>query len=688
MIIGNDAAGTQDDLSLSTQQKMMKSVVNKKMTDTLTNQPELRPLFSKRNLPVFEDSALEPTPRPEADPTLEGNENLNLIVSGMFLGGSQGGDDELPEGQALNEEEFMDLDRFEEMVLKLNPKTLNPHKILHYLEFLDSQNLMFRWDQGDRLKYEGFILMLIHNDAQFLNAFIFKPYLQRFISGFVKHFEEDYKAEIAGQENVLLTAPNLLLLVSFNNDLCDFLEMHGLHDQFNSCLEALDDAYMPLYMRVLINVVERSPTVLEHLLGYQFFPLFIEKLNLKGNLNNLVLFLQLVLAIRYATYQIQEFFDHDLMLEILNSLQEHVDADPDFEILSANYRHKIAPFDSRGCGNALDVLEKYHSENEKTIKAKLGKDEYTKLYFYAEVYMEFLRLNIHTLLQKKKMPLIKTAFNLYVVYFYQNSVAENFLACLAKSCNSRMLGWLFEHFYTETTIMNLTGGFEYTEHYYLTPQHISLMIQLQRLFIRTLDVIHAQNKGLTRQQAKLLLDGVYLIKKACDIFNNKIKETYLAKGLVKFIRKIKTDLDTILVKPFQTIQSNNNLILGKISHCFDFNESIEHLLKRSLNVRLIQNGKKIEAHDLIRSVRIWEKPIYFAAKGERTDDIISEVEDNIIKICARISSFSDFIIDRNIECKFEEIHAILDFLLLALYYLKAKAPKGNFLIIFRPKIFI
>ena len=597
----------------------------------------------------------------------------------MFLGGGGGGEEDMPEGEALAEEEFMDLDRFEEMVLRLNPKSLNPHKILHYLEFLDSQNLMFRWDQGDRLKYEGFILMLIHNDAQFLNAFVFKPYLQRFVSGFVKHFEEDYKTEISSKENVLLEAPNLLLLVSFNAELCDYLETNGIHDLLNSSLESLDHTYMSLYMRVLINIVERSPTVLEHLLGYQFFPLFMEKLDLKRNLNNLVLFLQLVLAIRYATYQIQEFFDHDLMFEILNSLQDHVDSDANFEILSANYRFKIAPFDSRGCGNALDVLDKYLNEHGKTIKAKLNSEEYTKFYFYAEVFMEFLRLNIHTLMQKKKMPLIKTAFNLYVVYFYQNSVAENFLACLAKSCNSRMLTWLFENFYTPETIQNLTGGFENSEHYILSPRHISLMIQLQRLFLRTLDVMLAQNKGLTRPQAKLLLDGVYLIKKACDVFNNKVKETYLAKGLVKFIRKIKTDLDTLLVKPFQTIQSNNNLILGKISHCFDFNEAIEYQLKVARRVRLIQNGKKIPPYELVRSVRSWEKPVYFAAKGERTSDIISDAENTINEICAEISRFSDFVIDRNIECTFEEIHALLDFLLLSLYYLKARAPSGKWL---------
>ena len=542
-----------EDLSLSAQQKLMQSGLNKKMNEILTNDSQLRPLFSKRNLPILEDIEGDGPPV-NPDEGLTDRDNINLVVSGMFLGK---GDIDEPqmESEPLNSDEFMDLNKFEELVLELDPAKLDPRKILHYLEFLDAQNLMFKWDQGDRIKYEGFVLMLVYNDSQFLNSFVFKPYLQRFISRFIAAFEDEYIEEVSGTENLLMDAPNLALLVSFNKDMCDHLETIGIHDMFNTHLDDFENDRLRLYIRILINLVERCPNVLEHLLGYQFFPLLIEKMPFEGRVDNLVLFLQLVLSIRYAGYQIREFFEDDTIMEILDNLEKLVSDNENFCIISSKLRYKIMPFDSRKCGNALDTLDKYLNENRKTISAKLTDEEYTRYYFYGEVFMEFMKLNLHAIPKKQRSKFLETAFNIYAVYYYQPSIAENFLGCLTKGLSQRHLNWLFENFYTAETFANLTGNFDKMDEAILTPNHVSLMIELQKVYMKTLDILEKSNQGLSRPQAKTMLDGVFLVKKACDRFNNRIKEIYLAKGLVKFIKKIKTDLDILLVKPYRTIQT-------------------------------------------------------------------------------------------------------------------------------------
>lgn len=664
-----------EDLSLSAQQKLMQSGLNKKMNEILANDSQLRPLFSKRNLPVLEDIEGDAPPvNPDED--LGDRDNINLVVSGMFMGKADLEEPEL-ESEPLASEEFMDLNKFEEMVLELDPAKLDPRKILHYLEFLDAQNLMFRWDQGDRIKYEGFILMLIYNDSQFLNSFVFKAYLQRFISRFIAAFEEEYIEEVANTGSLLMDAPNLALLVSFNKDMCNYLETIGIHDMFNTHLDDFDEDRLKLYIRILINLIERCPNVLEHLLGYQFFPLLIEKMPFEGRVDNLVLFLQLVLSIRYAGYQIREFFEDDLIMGILNNLESLISKHENFCIISSKLRYKIMPFDNRKCGNALDTLDKYLSENKKTISAKLSDEEYTRFYFYGEVFMEFMRLNLAAIPKKERKRFLDTAFTIYAVYYYQPSIAENFLGCLAKGLSQRNLTWAFDNFYTQETFANLTGNFDKMDEAILTPNHVTLMIELQKVYMRTLDILEKSNQGLSRPQAKTMLDGVFLVKKACDRFNNRIKEIYLAKGLVKFIKKIKTDLDVLLVKPYRTIQTNNNLILRSISKCFDFNETIEYQLSSSKKLKLIENGQKLEPYRLIKTVNLWERPLYFAAKADRANEIVSTVDSFLEATISEISRFTDHVLKNNIESRYEEAQTILDYLLLGLFYLKAKAPDGK-----------
>ena len=664
-----------EDLSLSAQQKLMQSGLNKKMNEILANDSQLRPLFSKRNLPILEDIEGD-NPPINPDEGLADRDNINLVVSGMFIGTNDPEDPEV-DSEPMGSGEFMDLNKFEQLVLELDPAKLDPLKILHYLEFLDVQNLMFKWDQGDRIKYEGFILMLIYNDSQFLNSFVFKPYLQRFISRFISAFEEDYIEEVTNTDNLLMDAPNLALLVSFNKEMCNFLETVGIHDMFNTHLDDFEEDRLKLYVRILINLVERCPTVLEHLLGYQFFPLLIEKMPFEGRVDNLVLFLQLVLSIRFAGYQIREFFDDELIVEILSNLEKLISENENFCILSSKMRYKIMPFDSRKCGNALDILDKYLSENNKTISAKLTDEEYTRFYFYGEVFMEFMKLNMHTISKKDRSRFLETAFTIYVVYYYQPSISENFLGCLTKGLSARHLNWVFENFYTKETFANMTGNFGKMDEAILTPAHVTLMIELQKVYMKTLDILEKSNQGLSRPQAKTMLDGVFLVKKACDRFNNRIKEIYLGKGLVKFIKKIKTDLDVLLVKPYRTIQTNNNLILKAVSRCFDFNESIEYQLSSSKKLKLIENGKKLEPYRLIKTINLWERPVYFASKADKASEIVSTVDSFLESTISEISRFTDYVLKNNIESRFEEAQSILDFLLLGLFYLKAKAPDGK-----------
>jgi hypothetical protein len=665
-----------EDLSLSAQQKLMQSGLNKKMNELVANDSQLRPLFSKRNLPILEDIEGD-SPPVNPDEGLNERDNINLVVSGMFLGKGEPEDPEM-ESDPLATEEFMDLNKFEQMVLDLDPAKLDPRKILQYIEFLDAQNLMFKWDQGDRIKYEGFVLMLIYNDAQFLNSFVFKPYLQRFISRFIGFFEEEYIEEVSSAENLLMDAPNLALLVSFNPDMCNHLETVGIHDMFNTHLNDFEEDRLHLYIRILINLVERCPNVLEHLLGYQFFPLLIEKMPFDDRVDNLVLFLQLVLSIRYAGYQIREFFDDEMILDILNNLEKLISNNEDFCILSSKLRYKIMPFDNRKCGNALDSLDKYLNENRETISAKLTDEEYTRHYFYGEVLMEFLKLNVHSIPKKERARFFDTAFNIYAVYYYQPSIAENFLGSMTKGLSQRHLNWLFENFYTDVIFANLMGNFDKMDEAILTPNHVTLMIELQKVYMKTLDILEKSNQGLSRPQAKIMLDGVFLVKKACDRFNNRIKEIYLGKGLVKFIQKIKTDLDQLLVKPYRTIQTNNNLILRSISKCFDFNESIEYQLSSSKKLRLIENGQKLEPFRLIKTINLWERPLYFASKADKASEIVSTVDSFLETTVSEINRFSDYVIRNNIESRFEEAQAVLDYLLMGLFYLKAKAPEGTF----------
>ena len=664
-----------EDLSLSAQQKLMQSGLNKKMNELVANDSQLRPLFSKRNLPILEDIEGD-SPPVNPDDGLNERDNVNLVVSGMFLGKNEPEEPEV-EAEPLKMDEFMDLNKFEQLVLELDPAKLDPRKILQYIEFLDAQGMMFRWDQGDRIKYEGFILMLIYNDSQFLNSFVFKPYLQRFISQFIAAFEEEYIEEVSNCASLLMDAPNLALLVSFNANLCNHLETVGVHDMFNTHLNDFEQDRLHLYIRILINLVEKCPNVLEHLLGYQFFPLLIEKMPFEGRVDNLVLFLQLVLSIRYAGYQIREFFDDEMILEILNNLERLISENEDFCILSSKLRYKVINFDNRKCGNALDSLDKYLNENRTTISAKLNDEDYTRHYFYGEVFMEFMKLNVHSIPKKERAKFFDTAFTIYAVYYYQPSISENFLGCLSKGLTQRHLNWLFDTFYTQEIFGNLMGNFDKMDEAILTPNHVTLMIELQKVYMRTLEILEKSNQGLSRPQAKVMLDGVFLVKKACDRFNNRVKEIYLGKGLVKFIQKIKTDLDVLLVKPYRTIQTNNNLILRSISKCFDFNESIEYQLSSSKKLRLIDKGVKLEPYRFIKTVNLWERPLYFAAKADKANEIVSTVDSFLDATISEVNRFADHVIQNNIEIRFEEAQSVLDYLLMGLFYLTAKAPEGK-----------
>jgi len=475
-----------------------------------------------------------------------------------------------------------------------------------------------------------------------------------------------------------MDAPNLALLVSFNKEMCNYLETIGIHDMFNTHLDDFESDRLKLYIRILINLVERCPNVLEHLLGYQFFPLLIEKMPFKDRVDNLVLFLQLVLSIRYAGYQIREFFEDELIMDILNNLEALISEHEDFCIISAKLRQKIMPFDNRKCGNALDTMDKYLKENKAVISAKLTDEDYTRFYFYGEVFMEFMKLNLSSIPKRERARFLDTAFTIYAVYYYQPSIAENFLGCLTKGLSQRHLNWVFDNFYSDVTFANLTGNFQKMDEAILTPNHVSLLIELQKVYMKTLDILEKSNQGLSRVQAKIMLDGVFLIKKACDRFNNRIKEIYLGKGLVKFIKKIKTDLDVLLVRPYRTIQTNNNLILRSISKCFDFNESIEYQLAAYKKLKLVENGTKIEPYNLIKTVNSWERPVYFAAKADRANEIVSTVDKFLETTISEVNRFTDCVLQNNIESRFEEVQTILDYLLLGLFYLKSKAPDGNY----------
>ena len=152
----------------------------------------------------------------------------NLILSEVFIPKEQktGPEAHIEESILQNDDpeavKGMNIVEFERNLRDYDFNKFNSRKILAFFEMIKNYNFDVDYADGDKEKIEGFLLMCIYNNNQFLNTLIFEDYFVDFMSKFTTKYLADFESEIDVCK--FQESPHVVLLSSYNKHLCYYLD--------------------------------------------------------------------------------------------------------------------------------------------------------------------------------------------------------------------------------------------------------------------------------------------------------------------------------------------------------------------------------------------------------------------------------------------------------------------------------
>lgn len=595
--------------------------------------------------------------------------DTNLILSEVFTSKNDNYDDIKESKLMVSKVEpivGINVEKFETDLASFDFTKYNSNKLMAFFEMINKYDFTVEFKDDDKNTFEGFLLILIYNNTQSINSFVFKKSFSEFTKKFTEKFRTAFESSLDSCNFV--KASHLVLLCSYNPTLCVYLDKKGFIEQLVENFDQINIKDIHIYLKAFINIFTNYSYIVDKAVLFGICDNLAAKLLQTADIETISLFLTLLNKLSEFNVTPSKLFERTTRKLIIDKLlMIYLDVN-EIKIWSYKVKNKPNTFVQESADDPVILLNQYCSTYREMIQQKSSIEKYQRLYYFSILLMKCLTRNVDLIGKKKVMPFVELVFDIMNVYFYQKSIIRHGYRALAKLASKDNIKFYMQEMFTTELLPNTFTVFERSV---LNSKSIDGMLAVQEFMLKFIDCCQLANIRLSVHNLKQILDLVYKIKYAVNQFYYELKKKYLAKGLVKYIEKIKGEFKDTLVKPLDDVLSQNALILQRLSHTHQLEANVDVMMAPLKGTAIWDKTlKELRFEKPSESFYIANKVIYVVSKADRNEDYLDSVITFNLKMLDMVEDFVDQASKTNAHMPFDMVEQMIEYLIINIYFIK------------------
>lgn len=598
------------------------------------------------------------------------NVDTNLILSEVFMGNTEINNNDFNESKintgATDTMTNINISKFENELIDFDFSKYNSHKLMAFFDMINKYDFSVDFKNEDRTTFEGFLLVLIYNNTRSINSFVFKQSFRKFAKNFTNKFLTDFEVSIDTCD--FIKASHLVLLCSYNPALCVYLDKKGFIEQLIENFDRINLKDIHIYLKAFINIFTNYSYVIDKAVALGVCDKLAAKLLQSADIETVSLFLTLLNKLSEFNVTPNKLFERaqrKLIVEKILAIYVEVN---EIKILSYKIKNKPNTFTPENVDDPVLLLNQYCHTYKEMITQKSTVLKYQRLYYFSVLVLKCLTKNFDLIDKKQTRTFVELAFDIVNVFFYQKDIVRYGFKALGKLASKEDINVYIEEIFTTEILKNTFTVFERSA---LNDKSIEGMLAFQAFIINFLDCLQMANLKLSTRNLKELIDTVYKIKYSAGMFYYDLKKKYLAKGLVKYIDKIKNEFKYTFVKQLDIILSQNALILQKLSHTHSLESNIDIILAPLKSSTIWDKSLKDSNYEKpSTSFYVASKVIYIVSKVDRKEDYLDKVITFNLNMLDKIEDFVDQVSKLCYQMPFDMVESMIEYLIVNIYFIK------------------
>jgi hypothetical protein len=318
------------------------------------------------------------------------NFDANLILSTVFMPENKEKKTELEESKVVDfRKSTLNISKIEPQFKKINFNKFNSNKILSFFEMMKNYNFDFNFESEDKKTFEGVVTVIVNSNNKYMNEFIFKDYFASFVIKFTNYFLVDYQAQI---ENFDFKTPPLIILISsYNEELCQYLDNKCFLETLSSKIENIDKEDFHFYLKIFINLIQNNKLLFQKILFLKLVDKFCQLLTDDEDLNNFSIFLKLLNVLSTFGVTSRKYISEKYKQIIFKKISSFFE-DNKMNVLSFKFKNKKTLF-LPNQSDAFLLIRMFTDQFKITIEEEMPISQYWQNYSLATSILTFLKFN-------------------------------------------------------------------------------------------------------------------------------------------------------------------------------------------------------------------------------------------------------------------------------------------------------
>jgi hypothetical protein len=596
---------------------------------------------------------LEPDDR-HKDPEPSGDGFHGDLGSGL-IGGTGAG------GSAPADAKY-DVAEFEKALPTLDTKGINCKKAFLFFDVLEKYNFRVDFEGEKAESFEGHLLKLVYADEETLNYFVLRKSFFRFVKAFVDAFHIEYEARL--KPDNLAAAGHLVLLASYSPQLCKHLDTLEFVEQLLGRIESVQPAEHHLLLKVFINLFKNKSPMVQKLVSLRVFERLLEEILKTDSQANVALFSILMSRASQDHINTKQFISKELLGRLFERIAANFSTYEDLKVIAIKNKSKPSEFRVGEVSDPVLLIDLYCRDYYELIRQKLSIRQFRRMYYMALGFLKFVSRFNAKLDDAQKVAYCRVITDLLAVFFYQGNIVDAALVSFKKLLCPTTVDFLLEEFFETHLLSNCFTIFERGD---FSRDNTATLSHFQGLLLGLVEACQSNGIALKVRQLKKILDRIFQIRQLIGAFYYRLKSKYLAKGLLKYVNKLKKHLMKEVLFPLDEILSQNALILQKLSHSQILDENVLLYASRNSTVNFERQSEAGQVGQLVAAAN---QLLYIASKVDRKEGYLEDVITFNLHVIGRLERFVDGMEARSEHHEFDFIESILEFLIVHTYFVK------------------
>jgi hypothetical protein len=516
---------------------------------------------------------------------------------------------------------------------------------------------------GERVEtFEGHLLRVVYADDHNSNYFVLRETFQECVRRLVEAFHIDFEAKLT--EESVGQSQHLVLLASFSPTLCQHLDRVGLVAHLCSQVRTMTPSQHHLLLKVLINLLQHNPSMIRKLGCLDFFPGFLDLVLKANSPSTLWLFALFMSQSTKAAMNPRSLLSKSQLAQFAQQFNACLDSLNALSTMAFKNKNKLTEFKAGSTTDPVVLLDVYCKAHHSMIQQVMSLSEFKRLHYEGMSFLAFASTSQPKNDEQTKLDYCRRAVDVLSSYYFQPMVFDLALSALKAMVCRRTIEFFLEEIFETNLVSNCFGSFDRDQ---LTKESVAVLSNFQSFLLVIVEACQLNGMVLRIRQIKNLLDRLCQIRQLVSDFHFFIKERYLAKGLLKYVSKLKKGLVRDLIFPLDEVLSQNALILQKLSHTQSLDENIQLSVSRGA-VRQSDSQSALQAVSQV--VANASQVLYIVSKVDRKEGYLDEVVAFNLQVLESIESFMARAESSSSTFEFRLVASVVEYLVVSIHFVK------------------